>query len=160
MIRFIKDLLLTKEQRRHKLVGNPKYWKLKQKFQLEFLKQVGLSPSDKVLDIGCGTLRGGIPIIKFLDSSNYYGIEVRKEVLDEGFKEASEQKVMDKDPNLIHFEDFDALKIDANFEYIFAFSVLIHMTDEIIEKCFHFVAENLTRDGVFYANVNWLTRFK
>lgn len=154
MINSLKKLFLTKEQKRHKHVGNPKYWQLKQKFQLDFLKKAGLSPTDKLLDIGCGTLRGGIPIIKYLEQTNYYGIEVRKEVLDEGFKEALEKNAMDKKPQLILFDNFSDLKIKENFEFVFAFSVLIHMTDDIIEKCFHFVSSHLKPNGSFYANVN------
>ncbi len=154
MKQFIKNLFLSKSAKRHRLVGNPKYWKVKQEFQINFLKQQGLQSGSKLLDIGCGTLRGGIPLIKFLDSGNYYGLEVRKEVLDEGIAEAKEQGVMDKKPNLIHFSDFKELELNTSFDVMFAFSVLIHMTDEIVDSCIKYVAENLAADGKFYANVN------
>ncbi len=154
MFNQIKNLFLSRQAKRHQMVGNPQYWKLKQNFQINFLKQNGLQKSDYFLDLGCGTLRGGVPIIQFLDAGRYYGIEVRKKVLDEGRMEASEKGLDVKVPQLIHFEDFDELEIDIVFNKILAFSVLIHMTDEIVEKCFRFVERQLKQGGVFYANVN------
>ena len=59
-----------------------------------------------------------------------------------------------KEPHLLKFEDFSSLKIAAKFDIIFAFSVLIHLEDEIAEKCFHFVSNHLTESGCFLANVN------
>lgn len=147
-------LFLSKEAKRHQLVGNPKYWRLKQSFQIEFLKQRGLKADHYLLDLGSGTLRGGVPIIKYLDQGHYYGIEVRQDVLEEGRREAIEQGLAIKSPQLIHFLDFDDLDLDVKFNVIFAFSVLIHMTDEIVEKGFQFVARHLKPGGVFYANVN------
>lgn len=154
MLKALRKLFQDKASKRHSLVGNPKYWKLKQDFQIDFLKQQGLKPESKLLDIGCGTLRGGIPLIKFLNTGNYYGLEVRKEVLDEGIAEAKEQGVMDKAPHLVHFSDFQELALNTSFDVMFAFSVLIHMTDEIVNSCIRYASENLAANGVFYANVN------
>ena len=132
---------------------------MKQDFQINFLINTGLKPDNKLLDIGCGTLRGGIPIIKYLNHGNYYGIEVRENVLNEGKKELKEEGLAHKDPKLITFEDFSSLIIEAKFDIIFAFSVLIHLDDQIAGKCFNFINEHLSEDGCFLANVN-LTSYK
>ena len=47
-----------------------------------------------------------------------------------------------------------ALELGRKFDYAWAFSVLFHMTDEIVEQCVGMVARHLEPDGVFYANVN------
>ena len=44
--------------------------------QLEFLKNMGLSPSNTLLDIGCGNVRGGRHFIRYVDSGNYTGIDI------------------------------------------------------------------------------------
>ncbi len=88
-MRLIRRLFRSKKAstERHSHVGAPEGWELKRRFQIDFLKKQGLKPEHYLLDIGCGTLRGGIPIIDYLDKGHYYGIEVRDFVLDEGRKE-------------------------------------------------------------------------
>src|SRR3954447_26273250 len=75
--------LPSAKQQRHSLVGPPHVWKDKRKFQIEFLEGSGLRPDTKLVDIGCGTLRGGIPIIERLDPGNYVGVDVRPEIATE-----------------------------------------------------------------------------
>ena len=43
------------------------------RFQIAFLKERGLVPSSQLLEIGCGPLTGGIPIIEYLEPGNYVG---------------------------------------------------------------------------------------
>ncbi|MDT0557360.1 class I SAM-dependent methyltransferase [Ichthyenterobacterium sp. W332] len=150
----INYFIKSRQEKRHSLVGAGNLWKMKQQFQIDFLIKQGLNKSDILLDIGCGTLRGGLPMISFLDVSNYYGLEVRKHVLEEGKKELKKQKLDYKMPNLISFIRFDEIKLDVKYDMIFAFSVLIHFNDQIANQCFNFVSKYLKSDGVFFANVN------
>ncbi|QRM87776.1 methyltransferase [Lacinutrix sp. WUR7] len=150
----VKKIVKSKQEVRHALVGAPNVWKYTREFQFNFLLDQGLQKTDKLMDIGCGTLRGGIPLIQYLDSSNYYGIDVRAEVLNEGRKEVKDAKLENKQPNLISFTHFSDLEIEAEFNVMFAFSVLIHLEDKIAESCFQFVSKSLVAGGVFYANAN------
>lgn len=150
----IKGIFQTTEEKRHALVGPAKLWEMKRNFQIDFLKQKELKPHYKLLDVGCGTLRGGISLINYLEKGNYYGIEVREDVLEEGRIELKENNLESKEPNLTAFSDFNDLKLDTKFDIIFAFSVLIHMDDETVKKCVKFVSDHLSDIGVFYANVN------
>lgn len=152
--RWLKSILKSRQERRHELVGAGKLWKMKRDFQITFLNSQGLQKTDVLLDIGCGTLRGGIPIIQFLNSGNYYGIDVRKDVLLEGQKELKASKLEHKSPTLLSFDHFSEISLEIKFDIIFAFSVLIHFEDKIAEDCFKFVAKSLKTNGVFYANVN------
>lgn len=149
-----KRFFLNKREKRHELVGPPKLWKMKQEFQINFIKKQGIKESNTLLDIGCGTLRGGIPIIDFLNSGNYCGIEVRESVLNEGKKELEEHNLLNKEPRLVSFSDFNELNLNNKFDVIFCFSVLIHLEDKIASECIKFVTEHLKDEGVFYANVN------
>src|SRR5207237_3852901 len=74
----------TEEERRSAMVGPASLWQMKRDFQINFLRSMGLEPENYLLDIGCGVLRGGIPIIQYLAEGHYYGIEVRSDALEEG----------------------------------------------------------------------------
>ena len=43
-------------------------WEEIGRLQYDFLREQGLQPQDKLLDIGCGCLRGGIHFIDYLES--------------------------------------------------------------------------------------------
>ena len=92
-------------------------WKMKRDFQIDFLKISGLQPDHHLLDIGCGTLRGGIPLIAYLDEGRYFGIEARAEVLDEGRKELRENGLEYKNPSLFAAPDISALAIEQKFDH-------------------------------------------
>jgi SAM-dependent methyltransferase len=139
--------------RRHGLVGPPELWQLKRNFQISFLRRFGLQPENFLLDLGCGTLRGGIPLIEFLDVGHYFGVDSRAEVMPEAQQELLDSHLQAKYPALIHSPDISQLAIDRKFDYIWAFSVLIHMTDKILVDALSFVRLHLAPGGVFYANV-------
>jgi cyclopropane fatty-acyl-phospholipid synthase-like methyltransferase len=127
--RRIKSPALTKQESRHAMVGPPSLWEMKRDFQIQFLKSMNLKPDNYFLDIGCGTLRGGIPLIAYLYEGHYFGLEAREEVLDEGRKELHEAGLEWKSPMLFHCPDISQAIINRKFDYIWAFSVFIHMTD-------------------------------
>ena len=52
------------------------------KLQFDFLKKMGLRSEHYFLDVGCGSLRGGIHFINYLEPSRYFGIDKNNELLD------------------------------------------------------------------------------
>ena len=150
----IKWWLASPEARRHSMVGPMREWRKRRDFQIGFLKQMGLKPQHFLMDIGCGTLRGGIPIIALLEPGHYCGLESRAEVLAEGEKELAEAGLENKAPQLIHSPDVAAVSLDRKFDFVWAFSVLIHMNDEVLDSCLGMVRRHLRDSGAFYANVN------
>jgi cyclopropane fatty-acyl-phospholipid synthase-like methyltransferase len=155
--KMIESVWYNPAEKRHAMVGPAKLWKMKRDFQIQFLKRVGLEPQHYFLEIGCGTLRGGIPIIEYLEKGHYFGIESRKNVLEEGKKELHEANLAKKVPILIATDNISSVKLQMEFDYIWAFSVLIHMKDEILNDCLALVSKHLKMDGHFYANVNTST---
>lgn len=151
---WLEKFILNKTERRHFLVGHPKHWKLKRDFQIDFLKKAGLDPQNYFLDIGCGTLRGGIPIIDYLAESHYTGIDSRQETLDAGIQELEDAKLTWKKPMLICNKDISSISLEKKFDLIWAFSVLFHMSDDILFDTLDFVSAHLLDNGIFYANVN------
>lgn len=143
--------LLT--QGRYAMVGPVSLWKMKREFQIRFLKDMGLKPEHYLLDIGCGTLRGGIPLIDYLEPARYFGVEERANVLVEARKELRDFGLEGKNPTLLLTPDLSQVVINQKFDYAWAFSVLIHMSDEILEDTLGFVRRQLSENGAFYANV-------
>ena len=139
---------------RHALVGAPGFWRMKRSFQIEFLRGVGLAPSHRLLDLGCGTLRGGLPLIEYLDVGGYTGLEVRSAALEAARAELAETGLAAKAPELRLVGDLAAVQLDGRFDFIWAFSVLIHMSDPTLEACLAMVQRHLASGGVCYANVN------
>lgn len=140
--------------RRHAAVGPAHQWKMKRQFQIDFLKSHGLEARHRLIDIGCGTLRGGIPLIKLLNEGHYTGIEVRVDVLELARDELRQTRLECKHPNLIHSTGLSSLTLDDKADYIWAFAVLIHMDDDALNGCLTFVAKHLADNGAFYGNVN------
>jgi len=136
------------------MVGPIHLWKMKRDFQIRFLKSVGMAPEHYVLDFGCGVLRGGLPIIEYLNDGHYYGVESRKAALDQGIQALGEAGLESKVPNLIVMDDLATAMLDRKFDFIWAFSVLIHMEDRILDACLGFVSRHLEGNGRMYANVN------
>src|SRR4051794_14007689 len=54
--------------------------------QLRFLVEHGLQPGHRLLDMGCGALRGGVRFVEYLDPGHYYGVDVNQSLLDVGFE--------------------------------------------------------------------------
>jgi len=152
--RVVRRLFWTAEQRRHVLVGPQDLWEQKRAFQVEFLTGRGLQPHHHLLDLGCGTLRGGIPLIEILEPEHYTGLEARAEVLEEARQELADAGLEHKRPRLVAAELPSRSGIAEHFDYVWSFSVLIHMADEILFDALGFVAGRLAPGGVFYANVN------
>jgi SAM-dependent methyltransferase len=150
----LKPSALSRAECRHALVGPAKLWQMKRNFQIDFLKNSNLQPHHFLADVGCGTLRGGVPLIAYLQYGHYFGVECREEALEEGRKELHEAGLAGKNPTLIWSPDISQLSIDRTFDFVWAFSVLFHMSDDILSDTMSFVSRHLSAEGVFYANVN------
>jgi 2-polyprenyl-3-methyl-5-hydroxy-6-metoxy-1,4-benzoquinol methylase len=144
---------LDRSQTRHGEVGAGFHWEKKRQFQLNFLRQMGLLPHHRILDIGCGTLRGGLPLINYLEPGNYHGVDVRAHVLEEARRELGESGLEWKDPTLHHAPSLQSLSLSHTFDFVWGFSVLIHMPDNEASNCFELVANVLAPSGRFFANV-------
>lgn len=140
-------------EQRHSLVGRSDLWPMKRAFQIDFLRQQGLQPAHAVLDIGCGSLRGGAALIAYLESGRYSGIDVRESVLAEARQELRREKLQAKRPELVLAADMAELDLRRRFDVLWAFSVLFHLADPILDACFAMAARHLAPDGVFYANI-------
>lgn len=119
--------------------------------QFEFLKKRGLKPEHRLLDVGCGCLRGGVHFTKYLDEGKYYGIDINKSLIDAGEVELSKAGLLSKKANLLVDDSFAFSKFGVKFDYMVSISVFTHLPMNIIIRCLKNVKENLSPEGVYYS---------
>ncbi len=139
---------------RHGRVGAPDLWRMQRAFQIDFLQRMGLAKQHRLLDVGCGTLRGGLPLITYLSAGNYTGIDVRAEIIEEARRELEEARLEERYPRITHVDSLAGLDLRAEYDFLWAFGVLMHLEDPDLETAFAFAARHLGERGVFYANVH------
>ena len=127
-------------------------WDEMGKLQFDFLVAEGLKPEHKLLDIGCGCLRGGIHFIKYLASGNYFGVEKEKRRLDAALRfELPKEMSAQKNPKMVHMENFDFASLGAKFDFALAQSLFSHLPLNPIIRCLLSVEKVLQPAGRFYA---------
>ncbi|GAA3136755.1 class I SAM-dependent methyltransferase [Streptosporangium carneum] len=127
-----------------------KSWLRIGKMQFDYLIDHGLTPQDRVLDIGCGNLRLGWRLIGYLEPGNYYGIDISPEILLAAANTLSKNGLRDKVPHLGLVKDltFDMLP-DAYFTVVNAHSVFSHSPIGVIDECMRHVGRIMREDGFF-----------
>jgi len=118
--------------------------------QLVQLLEQGLQPSDTVLDIGCGCLRGGLWTIRLLDPACYYGIEPNRAMLDAGIKAFVDKELMNfKKPSFSYNDDFDFSVFSTKFDFFIAGSIWTHAAPAQINKMLRSFKETSTSKAKF-----------
>ncbi len=121
--------------------------------QLTFLEGRGLRPTDALLDVGCGCLRGGVHLIAYLNPGNYFGVDCSQELLDLGRVELEEAGITDRRPTLRCDDSFDFAALGQQFDVALAQSVFTHIPLNSAHRCLVRAAEVLEPGGVFYATI-------
>jgi len=123
---------------------------------LEFLQKQGLCSQSRVLDVGCGPLRTGIPLIRHLAAGCYVGIDNEPLLVAAAIEhELADIELQKKQPIIRFVDDFDVTAWCAEkFDMAWAYSVLTHLTHAGIEQCLRKVMPLLVDGGVFFASMN------
>ncbi|MBN2475436.1 MAG: class I SAM-dependent methyltransferase [Pirellulales bacterium] len=121
--------------------------------QFEFLVERGLKPSQRLLDVGCGCLRGGIHFVRYLDPGNYYGIDVNASLIQAAERfELPAAGLTDRCPHLLVDGQFTFTRFATTFPVAIALSVFTHLPANSIERCLVRLAEVIEPGGRFYAS--------
>lgn len=144
---------LTKEDIANKVhrdfVGG--LWSNLGQLQFEFLKQSGLQPHHKLLDIGCGSLRGGIHFIRYLERGNYYGLDINSSLIEAAKVEIKQESLEDKTPHLLVDDQFTIGKFTEQFDFMLSISLFTHLPVNNIIRCLSEVRQNLKPQGKYFA---------
>jgi hypothetical protein len=122
----------------------------------------GLLPGSKVLDIGCGCVRGAYWLLHFLNPGFYFGIEPNTTMLDAGLRLLLEPGLADaKRPRFDSNADFNFKVFDEKFDFFVARSIWSHASMPQIEAMLDGFVETAAPRAVFltsYLRATWLKR--
>ncbi|MFI9587545.1 class I SAM-dependent methyltransferase [Streptomyces sp. NPDC052236] len=132
--------------------GKPSHdrWLAIGQMQYDYLVGHGLTPQDRVLEIGCGNLRAGWRFIQYLEPGHYVGIDISPDILIEAKKTLVRYGLQDK---MAHLTPVDNLTLDflpdGWFTVVHAHSVFSHSPLEVIDECLANVGRVLAPGGFF-----------
>jgi SAM-dependent methyltransferase len=114
------------------------------------LLECGLLPHHNMLDFGCGALRLGWWLIRFMDEGRYFGIEPNTKWLDAGKRITIGEELMNRkmprfNNNMEHRLDV----FDVKFDAAVARSVLTHLNPGAMRILFQQFAQNCSPNGFF-----------
>lgn len=119
--------------------------------QFNILTSHGLREYHKLLDIGCGSLRGGRLFIVYLLEGNYFGVEPEEWLIEDGINHELGQEIIKmKRPRFTHNSDFDFSVFNQNFDFIVAQSIFTHTSIDQMKICLDNVKKVLNNDGKFF----------
>jgi SAM-dependent methyltransferase len=119
--------------------------------QFEFLVHHGLRPEHSLLDVGCGSLRAGIHLARYLEPGHYAGIDIDADLLRAGRAELRREGLEDRSVTLMQMDDFDFRRLGRTFEFALAHSVFTHLPLNKIFQCIIRVEDALELGGRFFA---------
>jgi len=103
--------------------------------QFAYIKDQGLLPAHTLLDIGCGPLRGGLHFIRHLDRGRYIGVDINESFLKAARMEVERAGLSDKQPRLLHDENFQFRDVAGPVDFAVAISLFTHLHINLIMRC-------------------------
>jgi SAM-dependent methyltransferase len=120
--------------------------------QIEFLRARGLAPGDRLLDVGCGALRGGVHFVRYLEPGHYYGLDINASLIEAGRRELTDAGLGERDAQLLVDDRFAASRFGVSFDAALAVSVFTHLPANAIVRCLVEVARVLKPGARFFAS--------
>jgi SAM-dependent methyltransferase len=127
-------------------------WEEIGQLQFDFIKAQGLMPEHKLVDIGCGAMRGGVYFVGYLRKGNYYGLDINASLIEAANLELKNLDLLRKSPNLLVNDKFELSMFETKFDYAIGVSVFTHLYLNNIMRCLVEVEKVLSPNGKFYAS--------
>jgi SAM-dependent methyltransferase len=114
----------------------------------DYLVEIGLHRSDRVLDFGCGAGRVGIWIIGYLAADRYFGVDSHLPSLDAFARyEIPLHGLIHKRPRLAYDDAFGFALFGVFFDWVLYLYVSAHLNDPLASTLCERVGEVLARRG-------------
>jgi SAM-dependent methyltransferase len=133
-------------------VGPPSKYNLVAANQFNLLTLLGLRGRHKLLDIGCGSLRGGRLFIPYLDKNRYFGTEPNTWLVNKGIeKELGKDMLKLKKPRFDHNGEFKLSVFNTKFDFLLAQSIFSHASRTQIKNCLKEARQVMKNNSIFAA---------
>jgi SAM-dependent methyltransferase len=124
------------------------------KLQFALLQREGCLPSSTVMEVGCGCLNAGVPLIEYLNPGHYAGIDPNEWLLEAAMRRRRVRRlVASKRPMFLNRGDFDAGELGLTFDYVLSHSVLSHCAHWQLEQFVGNIARALRPRGRILASI-------
>ncbi|MBK9710470.1 MAG: class I SAM-dependent methyltransferase [Kouleothrix sp.] len=134
-------------------VGAPDNYDLSSGLQFSLLVALGMREHHTLLDVGCGSLRGGRLSIVYLLPQRYFGIEPEQWLIEAGIANELGQDLIDlKQPSFNNDGNFTLSVFQRSFDFLIAQSIFSHATQAQIRHCLDEAKQVMTPTSLFVAN--------
>jgi len=127
--------------------------------QFAFLVKEGLKIDHYLLDVACGSFRGGRFLIQYLMEGRYFGMDKNSSLIQAGIERVLRPShLMEKRPQIykvqLSVEPLNLHEIlGARFDYIWVHALFDHISPEVIRRCLHDLTEVMVSGGRLYATI-------
>src|SRR6266850_3455631 len=121
--------------------------------QVDFLVSRGLMQHHKFLDIGCGSLRAGVKLVKYLHAGHYAGTDLHESLRTAGYDiELAKEGLTYKLPrsNLVADGEFDFSWCPMRFDFALAQSVFTSLPFNFLRICLERLANFVVPGGKLF----------
>ena len=133
-------------------VGPPNYYDLIGVTQFNLLTLFGMRETSTLLDIGCGSLRGGRFSIMYLRPGKYFGLDPEDWTVQEGLQaHFGEELASRRAPTFVHDSNYTFTKFDRKFDFLMAHSIFTHAPEKQIRQCMTEAAKVMVPESIFLA---------
>ncbi|MCC6869947.1 MAG: class I SAM-dependent methyltransferase [Burkholderiales bacterium] len=122
------------------------------RLQFDYLRAHGLLPQHRLLDVGCGALRGGIHFVRYLAPGHYHGLDVNASLLAAGRRELAAAGLGGLEVHLVADDGFRADRFGVRFDLAIAVSLFTHLPMNSIVRCLAAVGPTLAPGARFHAS--------
>ncbi len=131
------------------------WWEETGRLQLSLLRAEGLTPTDTLLDIGCGALRLGRKAVPYLDHGQYWGTDASAALMRRGWELELDPTAQARLPpeQLVEDTGFAFPGLPRDIAYAIAFGVFTHLPAASLSACLSAVAARLPRLEAFLFTV-------
>ena len=147
-IEYYADHINTSES--EVLTAAPTYLDVGKEF-LTFLQKHGLRPEHRLLDYGCGILRGGLQLVPYLERGNYVGVDISRVRLDQGQDLMDGAGIARDRYSVVLVQDCSLRELEGEtFDYVWAHAVLTHMPESDIRILLASLKNHMKPGGQFF----------
>ena len=132
------------------IVETRETWLRRGQVQFDYLTGHGLQPGDRMLEIGCGTLRAGHLFIDYLSAGHYYGVDISPDALLAAERIVAEFDLQDKMPHLTLVRGLDLRFLPSGkFTVVHAHNLFGGASADVISEGLTQVSRIMSRDAIF-----------
>jgi SAM-dependent methyltransferase len=130
-------------------------WDVLGRLQFDFMVDRGLQPHHVLLDIACGSLRGGVHFIRYLEPGHYLGVDKERRLIDRGVKqELGEAVAAEKHPEFVVSDSFEFARFSRTPDMSLAQSLFSHLAPEDARLCLRRLADFVEPGHQAYVTFN------